>query len=129
MVTDRLMESRDTLGLALSLARDEHHLDTPVEFFTQPHTLTKVYEDEQGPICFARLSKSVRLDIQFVDNEDSKRNASVLIQGVGPLVEQAKADGYTEIVFTTNVARLKDFCVKVFDFEVVPDTFVLRKYL
>jgi len=123
------MTAEDTLALALSLARDEHHQDTPVEFFTQPHTLTKVYEDEQGPICFARLSKSIRLDIQFMDNEDSKRNASVLIQGIGPLVEQAKADGYTEIVFTTNVKRLKDFCVKVFDFEVVPDTFVLRKYL
>ena len=129
MITDRVMTSQDTLALALSLARDEHHQDTPVEFFILPNTLTKVYEDEQGPICFARLSKSVRLDIQFMDNEDSKRNASVLIQGIGPLVEQAKADGYTEIVFTTNVARLKDFCVKVFKFEVVPDTFVLRKYL
>ena len=137
MVTDRLMQMSlegekptfDENLLGISLTEDEHHFETPVSFFKQPGTLTKVYEDEQGPICFARVTSSLRLDIHFLSNEDSKRNASVLIQGIGPLVDQARVNGYTEIVFTTNVEKLKDFCVKVFKFEVVPDTFVLRKYL
>ncbi len=129
MVTDRLMTEQDELTLAYSLAADEHHFETPVSFFKDPGSVTKVYEDEQGPICFARVTKSLRLDIHFMSNDDNKRNASVLIQGIGPLVEQAKANGFSEIVFTTNVEKLKDFCVKVFNFEVVPDTFVLRKYL
>lgn len=128
-MTDRLMTSLDETRLAFSLAADEHHFTTPVEFFTQEGTVTKVYEDERGPICFARVTKSLRLDIHFMDNEDTKRNAASLLQGIGPLVEQAKANGFTELVFTTNVEKLKDFCVRVFNFEVVPDTFVLRKYL
>jgi hypothetical protein len=129
MVTDRLMTEEDEFPLMANLASDEHHFETPVSFFKQEGTLTKVYEDEQGPICFARVTSSLRLDIHFMDNGDTKRNASVLIQGIGPLVEQARVNGFTEIVFTTNVEKLKDFCVKVFNFEVVPDTFVLRKYL
>jgi hypothetical protein len=137
MVTDRLMEQSkegenptlDENLLGISLVEDEHHFETPVSFFKQAGTLTKIYEDGQGPICFARVTKSLRLDIHFLDNDESKRNASVLCQGIGPLVEQAKGNNYTEIVFTTNVEKLKDFCVKAFNFEVVPDTFVLRKYL
>lgn len=129
MVTDRLMTELDETALSFSLAADEHHFETPVEFFKQDGAITKIYEDEQGPICFVRVAKSLRLDIHFMDNEDNKRNASVLFQGIGPLVEQAKASGYTEICFTTNVDKLKEFCVRAFKFEVVPDTFVLRKYL
>lgn len=129
MVTDRLMIEADEFPLMSSLTSDEHHFETPVEFFKAAGSITKVYEDEQGPICFARVSKSLRLDIHFLDNGDEKRNASVLFQGIGPLVKQAKENGFSEIVFTTNVEKLKDFCVKVFNFEVVPDTFVLRKYL
>jgi hypothetical protein len=130
MVTDRLMNGlEDELNLAMSLTLDEHHHDTPVSFFKQEGTLTKVYEDKQGPICFARVTKSLRLDIHFLDNGDERRNASVLFQGIKPLVENARANGFTEIVFTTNVEKLKDFCVKVFKFEVVPDTYVLRLLL
>ena len=137
MVTGRLMEQSlegesptfDENLLGISLIEDEHHFETPVSFFKQAGTLTKIYEDAQGPICFARFTKSLRLDIHFLDNGDKKRNASVLFQGIGPIVEQARENGFTEIVFTTNVEKLKDFCVKAFKFEVVPDTFVLRKYL
>src|SRR5271165_1719465 len=99
MVTDRMMTESDELLLMSSLATDEHHFETPVAFFKQADTVTKVYEDERGPICFARVTKSLRLDIHFMDNGDNKRNASVLLQGIGPLVEQAKGSGYTEIVF------------------------------
>jgi hypothetical protein len=129
MVTDRLLEETDESMLGLSLDADVHHKRTPVAFFKQDGSITKVYEDKQGPICFARVTKSLRLDIHFLDNGDERRNASVLFQGIKPLVENARANGFTEIVFTTNVEKLKDFCVKVFKFEVVPDTYVLRLLL
>jgi hypothetical protein len=129
MVTDRLMEETDESMLGLSLDADVHHKGTSVDFFKQNGSITKVYEDKQGPICFARVTKSLRLDIHFLNNGDERRNASVLFQGIKPLVENARANGFAEIVFTTNVEKLKDFCVKVFKFEVVPDTYVLRLLL
>lgn len=129
MVTDRLMEDVDTETLSVSLALSEHHKDTPISFFKQDGTMTKVYEDEQGPICFARVTKSLRLDIHFMNDEDKTRNASVLLSGFAKLASDAKANGFTEIVFTTNVTRLAKFCEKVFGYEVVSDAYVLRKNL
>jgi hypothetical protein len=115
--------------LAISLAEDEHHFETPVGFFTREDVVTKVYEDEQGIICYARATKSLRLDIHFLDNGDEKRNAAALIQGSKLLFEMAKANGFSEVVFTTNVPKLAGFCEAVFGYEKVSDQFVLRKLL
>lgn len=129
MIKDRLMDISDEITLGESLALDEHHHETTVDFFKQPGTMTKVYEDEQGPICFARATKSLRIDIQFLDNDDRRRNATALAEGFGPLAATAKENGFTEIVFTTNMPDLAKFCVKVFGYEIVSDAYVLRKYL
>jgi hypothetical protein len=130
MVTDRLMEGlEDELNLAMSLTLDEHHHDTPVAFFKQEGTMTKVYEEDSSPIFYARAAKSLRLDIHFVDNGDKERNAKALLQGFAPLCAQAKANGFSEIIFTTNVPELRDFCERAFGYEQVPDKFVLRKLL
>jgi hypothetical protein len=138
MVTDRLMEQSqegesptfDETLLGISLAEDEHHFETPVSFFKQAGTVTKVYEGEDHqPICFARAAKSLRIDIHFLDNSDKRKNATALAEGIGPLVEQAKASGFYEIVFTTSNPELAAFCEKKLGYEVVPDKFVLRKFL
>lgn len=129
MITDRLLTEADVPFLEASLAADVHHFSTPVDFFKQLGTISKVYEDEQGPIFYARATSSFRLDIHFVDNNDRKRNATALAAGIGPLVEQARANGFTEILFTTNVMELAAYCQKVFGYELVPDEYVLRKLL
>jgi hypothetical protein len=129
MVTDRLLEETDESMLGLSLDADVHHKGTPVAFFKQDGSITKVYEDGSSPICFVRATKSLRIDIHFLDNKDKRRNAQALIEGFGPLVEQARSNGFTEICFTTSVPELRDFCVKQFGYEQVPDSFVLRKFL
>jgi hypothetical protein len=129
MVTDRLLEETDEQWLADSLAKDVHHQGTTVAFFQQEGTMSRVFSDEQGPICVARCSKSLRIDIQFLDNEDRKRNAKVLAAGIEGVTAAAKAAGYSELVFTTSNPKLAAFCEHAFGYEVVPDKFVLRKQI
>jgi hypothetical protein len=116
MVTDRFMEASDAPLLARSLANDEHHRSTPPEFFTAPGTICKVYEDELGPICFVRGTKALRLDIQYVDNADKKRNMTAMLEGFDRLAKNAASHGFTEIIFQTNSPLLRKFCVKAFGF-------------
>lgn len=117
MVKDRLIDSQDKVLLAVSIAKDEHHKDTTTPgFFYAPGTVSKVYEDEQGPVCFVRFSKVLRLDIQYVNNDDKKRNFKVMVSGFGALEKQARDNGYTEIEFQSNSDLLKKFCISRFGF-------------
>lgn len=110
MVTDRLLTAEDMPLLAESIARDEHHKEhTRPEFFTAYGTVCKVYEDEQGVICFVRGTKALRLDVQFADKADEKRNSEALSQ-FDKLAELARANGFTEIVTTATDESLRAFC-------------------
>jgi hypothetical protein len=129
MITDRLLDSSDDSTLAASLKKSEVHKGTTIDFFKQEGVMSRVYEDEQGPICFARCSKSLRIDVHFLDDDDRKRNAQVLASGIEGVAAAAKTAGYTELVFTTNNPMLAAFCEHTFGYEVVPDKFVLRKQI
>lgn len=115
-ITDRFLHEGDYTLLELSLAKDEHHLGTPPEFFVQPGTIAKVYEDDKGPVLFVRGAKALRLDIQFVDNEDSERNMNAMLGGFDGLEKKAKENGFTEIIFSTNSRALAIFCKRRFGF-------------
>jgi hypothetical protein len=128
MVTDRLFEQTDFTLLAESLTRDPFHTTTTPEFFSQPGTICKVYQDEAGPILFVRGSKSLRLDIQFVSNDDIERNRKAMLDGFLPFAEKAKQNGFTEIVFNTDNPLLERFCIKRLGFQKVFGT-ELRKFL
>lgn len=117
MITDRLMEDRDLPLLELSLSQDEHHVGTEPDFFIQPGTITKVYEDESGPVLFARASAVMRIDIQYVSNEDVERNKAVMLQEFPKLAARAKENGYSEIIFNTKSRALKLFVRRYFHFE------------
>lgn len=127
MITDRFIEPDDLSLLELSLAKDEYHTKTSTDFFYQPGTLTKVYVDEQGPVLFARVSAALRLDLQFMDNYDAKRNIRVMMEGFPLLVAKAKENGYSEIIFNTSNDLLRRFCIKRFGF--VDSSGELRKFL
>jgi len=127
MVTDRFLEHRDLALLEMSLARDEHHQGTPPEFFTQYGTVCKVFEDKQGPILFVRGAKVLRLDIQFVSNEDRRRNVRAMVTGFDDLAKKAKENGFTEIIFNSNNETLRKLCIRRFGF--VEGQNELRKYL
>ena len=128
MITDRFIEPGDLPLLEISLAKDKHHSGTQPEFFVQPGTVCKVYEDELGPILFARGAKSLRLDLQYVDNDDVKRNMKAMLEGFDSLAKKAADNGFTEVVFTTNSEMMRKFCIKRFGFEDVPGN-ELRKFL
>jgi len=116
MITERTIEAGDEALLTISLARDAYHKETGPEFFVAPETQCTVYSDEAGPILFARDSKAIRIDIQFVDNGDRRRNFHAMLGGFSGLVNKAKESGFTEIIFNTKNESLKNFCVKTFGF-------------
>ena len=117
MITDRLMEDDDLPLLGMSLSRDEHHQETDPSFFQAPGTITKVYEDDHGPVLFARASVALRIDIQYVSNEDVERNKAVMLEEFPKLAAKAKENGYAEIIFNTKSRALKLFVRRYFKFE------------
>lgn len=128
MVTDRMIEPSDLPLLAESLAHDAYHKTTTPEFFTQPGTVAKVYEDKDGPILVVRGAKALRLDLQYLNNDDTKRNLTAMMDGFDGLVKKARENGFQEVLFTTNNPLLKKFCMRRFGFVEV-DGCELRKFL
>lgn len=117
MITDRFLQESDLTLLELSLAKDEYHKGTPAEFFNQCGTVTKVYEDESGPVLFVRGAKALRLDIQYVSNDDTERNKAVMLEGFESLIQKARDNGFTEVIFNTNSRALRIFCKRNFGFK------------
>lgn len=105
----RISPSDDAL-LCDALKRDQYHEGTKPEFFYAPGSLCNLYSDEQGPVVFVRGTKALRLDMQFIDNDDDSRNGRMLMEGFPGVVAQAKAAGFTELVFTSNSPKLIEFC-------------------
>ena len=52
-------------------------------------TVCNVYEDDNGPICYVRGSKALRLELHFADNYDAERNTDALRNGVATFSEQS----------------------------------------
>ncbi len=119
MITDRLLEDSDLNLLELSLSQDQYHKTTTTEFFTEPGTMCKVYEEDEQPILFVKGSPELRLDIQFVSNENARKNMRVMLEGLPPLAQKAKENGFKSILFNTSSPLLKAFCIKRFGFEQV----------
>jgi hypothetical protein len=126
MVTDRMINQDDRDILELSLAHDEYHQETTPEFFYMPGSFTKVYEDESGPILYVRGTKSLRLDVQFVNNLDRERNAGVMLAHFEALAEHIKKSGFTEICFNTTNPGLARFCKNKLGFENIEGTELRR---
>jgi len=127
MISDRMYEAEDYNLLELSLSQDEHHTTMKPEFFTEPGTMCKVYEDEQGPILFVRGTPVLRLDIQYTSNDDFERNKKAMIEGFPALAQKARENGFREIVFDTKSRALSIFCRRQFGF--VSQDGELRKVL
>jgi hypothetical protein len=126
-LTDRWLEPSDITTLELCLERDPHHVGTKVEFFFRPGTVCKTYEDEKSPILFVRAAKALRLDIQFVDNSDHRRNLKAMLYGFDALAKKAKDNGFTEIIFNSSNEPLRKLCMKRFGFFASGEE--LRRYL
>lgn len=139
MVTNRYLELADYEALAYSLAMDEHHSNTPLEFFTQPGTVCSIYEDHKGIALFARgeaielinpetvlMVKVLKLDLQFVSNADVRRNMRTMLEGFPRLADLAKANGFDVVAFESDVELLRQFCIKRLQFESSIDNWLVR---
>ena len=123
MVFSRVLTSDDYELLKTLLKNDEYHSDTSVDFFYEEGTACNVYCDEKGPILFLRGSSVlcngigfIQLDIQFIKNEDTKRNMKAMIEGFPELENRAKENGFSGFFFVSTVPRLRRFCIKYLGF-------------
>lgn len=124
MITSRYITDDDYSLLASSLMLDEHHKDTPASFFYADGTVCSVYEDEKGPICFVRgkpiIEKGVgiiQLDIQYLNNDDGRRNLKAMLTGFPELENKAKDNGFSGFFFISTVPLLRNFCIKRLGFQ------------
>lgn len=113
----RPISEDDRPWLELSLSDDKFHKDTDVDFFYEHGTVCNVYEDEAGPVLAVRGSKVLRLDIQFLANNNNRRNAHIMLHGFPQLAKQAKENGFKEIIFNSTSPELIAFCEKYLGFE------------
>jgi len=135
MVTNRFIEEKDHPLLVQSLTEDQFHQGTGLDFFLEEGTVCSVYEDEDGPILFVRGKPIVmphvnviRLDIQYLDNKDAKRNMRAMLEGLPELANKAKDNGFNAFYFFSNVPLLRKFCVKRLGFTEYDEN-ILVKFL
>jgi hypothetical protein len=120
MTTIRLTTEDDRPLLQQWISEDEDHKDTTTpDFWLSPENLSHVYEDDKGPVLFLKMSKVLRLDIQF-DNKAKVRNAKVILAGFPALEELARKAGFREIVFCSKSKGLVGLLQRCFGFQPEP---------
>jgi hypothetical protein len=125
MITNRVVVESDFPTIEKEVRADACHRDwLKPAFFTEKDTQSVVYEDESGPILFARLSSALRIHIQFCDVE-KERTRRCLITQFSDIVKRARENGYKQIVFETESPTLKWFCHRYLGFSNSPHEQVL----
>lgn len=112
MVTSRRIQEQDRAGIEQALARDTFHPDAKADAFFEPGTVSNVYEEDHQPVLLVRVYKCLHLDLLCYDNADVERNKHVLQVGWKKLVEDAKANGFKEIITSVNGKALFRFLTK-----------------
>jgi hypothetical protein len=125
MISHRPITPEDFPTIEREVREDACHKDwLKPSFFTQPNTVSRVYEDERGPILFLRMSNCLRLHIQFCD-VDKERIRKCLITQFPEVVQNAKAAGYLQIMYDTASRTLAWFCRRYLGFVDSPEERVL----
>jgi hypothetical protein len=125
MITNRPLEEKDIPMLEKALDQDtfEH---CEAKNYTMDHAYSVVYEDEKGPVGVLRYTKTLRLVCVWCDNDDKRRNATGAVQAIIDAVQQAKANGFTDVVCETESESLKKFYVEKLGFKEAGNTLVLH---
>jgi hypothetical protein len=120
MVKIRPAAEKDRPLLEQWIAEDEDHSGTTTaDFWLSPDSLSHVYEDDKGTVLFLKMSKVLRLDIQF-DSRAKLRNAKTILAGFPALEELARKAGFREIVFCSKSQGLTGFLQRAFGFQPEP---------
>lgn len=124
MVTSRYLEEKDYLLLSKSLENDPYHKDTDLSFFLEEGTVCSVFEYDGNPVLFVRGKPiyykdytMIQLDIQYLNNEDTKKNIKVMLEGFPNIEKRAKENKFSGFFFISNVKLLRKFCIKYLGFE------------
>jgi hypothetical protein len=115
----RPVEDSDREMIAGWIAREPSHEESTPEFYLAPNTKSVVYEDDLGPVFVVRYSSALRVDIDFADVE-KERIRQALKQEFPAVAEQAKSQGFGEIIFNSVSKPLIAFC-RFMGFRAVPD--------
>ena len=120
----RRMEESD-IGLLAEWTKSDpcHSGYAPNWICSGEHAERFMLEDSSGPRLAFRISKALRVDIQFGE-EDRIRTARALVEGFAWLLERARKAGFSEVIFESKAKPLVSFCKKRFDFRESPSELV-----
>jgi len=128
MITSRYITKDDYPLLANSLASDEYHKDTTPDFFYEEGTVCSVFEDDNGPVLFAKATPIIqegvviiKQDIQYINNNDARRNMKTMLAGFHIIEQRARENGIAGFLFVSNAPLLRKFCVKRLGFYEIND--------
>ena len=116
----RTLNENDKALLAEWIAAEPDHSNSTPDFYYTPGTKTILYSDEQGPVCVVRYSSSLRLDMDFAPGIDKSRIKEAMKSQLPEIAEQAKSQGFSEIVFDSVAKPLIKFC-QYLGFSACPD--------
>jgi hypothetical protein len=136
MITNRHIQESDYTILEQSLAADNYHQRTTIDFFKEEGTVTNVYLFDDELILFARgkpiLTDAgtafVQLDIQFLNNENRAKNLIVMLTGFYELEQKCRAEGFAGFVFNSDVPLLRKFCIRRLGFSEYIDDFLVKVF-
>lgn len=126
MSARQFVVARDYEDLRESIEKDPQHKNVkPIEFISEPKTELYVWEDEDGAVFYYRISRELRIDIQFRPGIKVERTREGLKSGLEWLMEQIKPQ-FRAIVFDSVYSPLRSFSQRRLGFKEWPD---LRKVI
>lgn len=107
------------------IAKDPDHAGMDPNFFvvSEPHTNCFIWEDDQGPVFAFRLSRMLRVDIQF-NPAEKERTREALKHGVDWIREEGRRSGFREMIFQSINRLLINFCKRRLQFSEARDEFL-----
>lgn len=118
----RAATAEDREQLLRWIAGDSDHRETtaPAFFYErEPGVECMALEDERGTVLYFRLTRQLRVDVQFGPTRtrgDLARNRAALKEGFSWLLIRAQQAGYRQLIFRSTVRPLIRFCERWFGF-------------
>lgn len=129
MTTIRPMTDQDYGSLQAAIDRSVFHpgewkikdfIHTP-----QAPKMCTVIEDSKGSIAFVRFTKTLRICCVWNDELDVHRNGRAVVVGIHDAVKQAQANGFSEIIITTDNEKLAQFFIRAMQMKQSGSEFIL----
>lgn len=107
----------DLKHLAECIELDEHHRGLDPETWVEPLTETTTFYDENGTLFHLRMSRVMRVDVQFDPRVDSTRMGEALAKAFAFVKGEARKSGFREMIFESVHKPLIEFFKKNFAFQ------------